>query len=573
MIKKIIISLSALTVASAVLYTTVSAVSDYSVSDLKNLGNALLGKGEIISEMDVTGDKTVDVFDLVAMRKTFTSTGEFSESSFSASQDNVKYMGRNYYDGKTAWLVQSGSAVEFTVNAKSAEVTIEGDYSVNSEEKYRPRYAVIVDGEIILDDILGEKSKIIKLFDGEISRTAEVKIIHLSEASNGAIGVSGIKTVSDASVPVVPAEKKDLKIEFIGDSITCAYGVEGKSASDQFTTATENFMKSYAYLTAQKLNADYSAVSYSGHGIISGYSNDGKRNTDSLVPPYYKNCGNLNDYAKPWNFTSDPNDVVVINLGTNDYSYVGKDFDARSQEFVDGYVEFLETVRECNPDAYIICTFGIMGGQEMYPLIEQAVDEFKEKNSDEKITAYESPVQNMADGYGADYHPSEITHKKNSYILADKICNAIGIESDQIGLDVAADAEYSISIDKNTNANASPYFSEYDKSYWINMVNGGTSDDSIEALISGISLKKGGKYRLTFNITTTDGEEIPVIIRNSDKSEIYFSDTFKGAGEKAPFEAEFTMDKNCDDAEIVFQVGGTDYYNVTLYNLRLEKIG
>lgn len=563
MIRKIVSAVSALLL-------TATAVS-YSAEDLKNLGDALLGKGGITSGMDLTGDNVVDVFDLVAMRQQFIQTGEFREMTFSATEENVKYTGRNYYDGKTAWLVQSGSAVEFTVNAKFAEVTIAGDYSINNDEKYRSRYAVIVDGEIIIDDVMSEKSRTIKLFEGSESRRAEVKIIHLSEANNGTIGVSEIKVSSDAPVPVTPAKEKDLAIEFIGDSITCAYGVEGKSASDQYTTKTENFMKSYAYLTAEKLGADYSAVSYSGHGIISGYSNDGNRNTSSLVPPYYKNCGNLSNYAKPWDFTKKSNDVVVINLGTNDYSYVSKDFDARSQEFTDGYEEFLETVRECNPDAYIICTFGIMGGQEMYPLIEQAVDNFSKKNSDSKIMVYKSPMQKADDGYGADYHPSEITQQKNAYILADKICNALGIESDQIGLDVAENAEYNLNIGEN--ANASPYFSEYDKSYWINMVNGGASDDAIEAVVSGINLRKNGKYRLTFNMTTTDGEEIPVLIRNRDKSETYFSDTFTGAGEKAPYSAEITIDKDCSDAEIVFQVGGTDYYNVTLYNLRLEKTG
>lgn len=566
MVKKILSAISAMAI-------TATAVS-YSPADLKGLGDALLGRGEITAGMDLTGDGVVDVFDLVAMRQQFIPTGEFKEMTFSATEENVKYTGRNYYDGKTAWLVQSGSAVEFTVNAKSAEITITGDYSINNDEKYKPRYAVMVDGEIILDDIMSEKSKTIELFKGEKSRTAEVKVIHLSEANNGTIGVSEIKTVSDAPVPVVPAKKKDLTIEFIGDSITCAYGVEGQSAYENFTTRTENFMKSYAYLTAEKLGADYSAVSYSGHGIISGYSNDGEINTDSLVPPYYKNCGNLKDYAKPWDFTGNPNDVVVINLGTNDYSYVSKDFDTRSQEYVDGYAEFLETVRECNPEAYIICTMGIMGGQEMYPLIEQAVKNFSEKTGDKKIMSYESPMQNFNDdGIGSDWHPSEVTQQKNAYILADKICNVLGMESDQIGLDVAADAEYDIVFDKSTNANAATYFSDYDKSYWINVVNGGTGDDSIEAVVSGIGLKKNGRYKLTFNITTTKGEEVPVLIRSRDKSKTYFSDTFVGAGDKTPYSTEITVDENCSDAEIVFQVGGTDSYNVTLYNLRLEKIG
>ena len=564
-------SLSAIATISAVMATAVYA-SGYTPADLKNLGNAILGKGEVTVEMDLTGDKIVDSFDLVAMRKQFASTGEFKESEIPVTEEYVKYTGRNYYDGESAWLVHSGSAVEFTVNAKSAEVTITGDYSINNDEKYRPRYAVIVDGEIIADVIMSEKTHTVKLFDEKNSRTVDVKIIHLSEANNGTVAVSGIKVVSDAVAPVVPAPEKDLRIEFIGDSITCAYGVEGKSAYENYTTATENFMKSYAYLTAQKLNADYSAVCYSGHGVVSGYSNDGEINTASLVPPYYKNYGNLTDYAKPWDFEKKPNDVVVINLGTNDSSYVDKDLDNRSQEFVDGYAEFLETIRECNPDAYIICTVGIMGAENEYPLIEQAIKDFKAKTGDEKVTSYKSPIQNQADGIGADWHPSEITQQKNAYILADKICNALGIESDQIGLDVAENAEYNLVFDKSTNSSASPYFSEYDKSFWINVVNGGTGSDSIEAVVSGIELKKGGKYRLTFEVSTTDGKEIPVIIRNADKTKTYFEDTFTGAGEKKSFDAEITAEENCKDAEFVLQVGGTDSYNATLYNLRLEKI-
>lgn len=573
MFKKMILSVSVLAVLSTAVYTTVSAVGKYSATDLKNLGDALLRRGKITADMDVTGDGNVDVFDLTAMRKTFATTGEFAESSHKVTEENVKYTGRDYYDGETAWLIQSGSAVEFTVNAKSAEVTIKGDYSVKNEEKYRPRYAVIVDGEIILDECISESEKVVKLFEGDSARTAEVKVIHLSEANNGAVGVSEIKTVSDSAVPVVPAPEKDLRIEFIGDSITCAYGVEGKSSSESFTTATENFMKSYAYLTAEKLNAEYSAVSYSGHGIISGYSSDGNINTDSLVPPYYKNYGSMPIYAKPWDFDKKPNDVVVINLGTNDSSYVSKDFDARKQEFTDGYIEFLNTVRECNPDAYIICTLGIMGGEDEYTLIEKAVEEFSKENSDKKVMCYKSPIQNTADGMGSDWHPSAVTQQKNAYILADKICNALGIESDQIGLDMASDATYSVVTDKSTNANASDYFSDYDKSYWVNTVNGGTADDSIEIVVSGVELKKDGKYRLTFNITTTDGEEIPIVVRSADKSEVYYSDTFVGAGEKAPYEAEFTADKSDKNAEFVLQIGGTDYYNVTLYNLRVEKIG
>lgn len=573
MAKKFLTAAVATAAASAIIGTVVvAAAKKYTASDLRGLGDALLGEAPVLEEHDVNTDGRVDVFDMTEMRKALTATGDYAENSFYATEDNVRYIGRNYFADNVTWLVQSGSAVEFTVNAKSAEVTIFGDGNIESAPDYRPRYAVIVDDEIILDETMSEESKTIQLFSGETAKTAKVKIIHLSEANNGTIGVSEIKVNSNAAVPVAPTMPKELQIEFIGDSITCAYGVEGASSGEPFKTTTENFMKSYAYLTAEKLGADYSAVCYSGHGIISGYTS-GDKNTDSLVPPYYEMIGKSSDYAKPWDFSKRKNDVVVINLGTNDATYIDKDFDTRSPEFVESYEDFLEMVRKNNPDAYIICTLGTMGCTAEYPLIEEAVANFKANSGDERVMCYLSATQTAADGYGSDWHPTAVTQQKSAYVLADKICQVLGIESDQIGLDMAADAVYDISIDKSTGANAATYFSDYDKSFWINMVDGGPSAESIEAVISGIELKKDGKYRLTFQCTTTAGKELPVIIRSSDKSEVYFSDTFVGDGEKTPFEAEFTAPLSDKSADIILQVGGTNYYNVTLYNLRLEKIG
>ena len=187
-----------------------------------------------------------------------------------------------------------------------------GDGSVNSEDAYKPRYAVILDGEVIKDSLMSKSSETIKVFESKSSKKATVKVILLSEGAMGAVGVSNISVTSEYTNPIKPVPKKELSIEFIGDSITCAYGVEGKSSSESFKTSTENFMKSYAYLTAKQLNADYSAVSYSGHGIISGYTSSNKRVTESLIPDYYGLINKNSDYAYEWDFKSHPNDVVVI---------------------------------------------------------------------------------------------------------------------------------------------------------------------------------------------------------------------------------------------------------------------
>jgi len=548
--------------------SNVTIQNDLSVLDMKNF---LLGKEDLVAEADINADGILNVFDLVSLKQDLfkqpDDTGELVTANYSATADNVKLIGRNLVKNDITWLVQSGSAVEFEITGTSAEIQLAGDGAVYSDEKYRPRYAVLVDGEVLTDSLMSTEKETIILFEGESSRKATVKVIHLSEANNGAIGVSNISVTSSAKKPVVPVAKKDLSIEFIGDSITCAYGVEGETQYEPFSTSTENFMKSYAYLTAQQLNADYSAVCYSGHGIISGYTTD-EKNTDSLVPDCYNLVGKSYDYATEWDFESNPNDVVVINLGTNDSSYLSLDFEARSGDFVDGYVSFLKDLRDKNPNAYIICTVGTMGGEDVYGLIEQAIGIYKSETEDTNVMGYLSATQNMANGLGADWHPSVITQQESAYVLADKICEVLGMESSKIGLDFTADSPYDVVINEEAGANAS-FFVAYDKSFWINMVGGGTQASDIKACISDIDLKTG-EYRLEFNCKTGISKNIPFSLQND--TEVYYSDSVDSELDDQLYSAIFTVTENADDCEIVFNIGGSDYYSVTLANIRLVKL-
>lgn len=563
---------AAIVFSASILSLQSNAMTLYTSSDANLLNDYVIGKNDGISK-DINNDGLSDVFDMVQLRKYMTaSTGKFSVQNYQATEDNVKLTGRNLRKSDITWLTQSGSSSEFVLNGKSAQITIAGDDGINNGENYRPRYAVYINDVLLTDSIMSTNEKTIQLFDNEKSASVKVKVILLSEAMYGAVGIKNISVNTDSNIPIMPVQKKNLSIEFIGDSITCAYGVEGLSNSDSFKTTTENFTKSYAYLTAQKLNADYSAVSYSGHGIISGYTSSGDKNTESLIPPCYGLVSKFKDYSVDWDFSKHKNDVVVINLGTNDSSYVtASDKEKRSEEFIAGYVSFLKTVREKNPDSYIICTLGTMGCDEVYALVEKSVAQYSTAANDKKIMSYHSVTQNASDGYGSDWHPSAVTQQNSAYVLADKICQVLGIESDQVGLNVVADAKYDVKIDSNMGGNAASYVG-YDKSFWINMVSGGKSPEAIEAVLSEFSLKKGGKYRLEFDYTSTVDATVPVIIRNSTKSAEFFKDEISAVSSKAHYSKEFVCSGSTADAEIVFQLGGKDYYNVTLSNIKLVKI-
>ena len=484
--------------------------------------------------------------------------------TFTPKEDIVKIIGRFYQKEDITWIVQSGSSIEFYATGLSSEVILVGGSSIYNDPNYRTRFGVYIDDKNILDTIMGEEELPVELFKGSSEKKVKVKVMLLSEANNGGIGIKTININSCNERPINPTEKKKLSIEFIGDSITAGYGVEGANQYENFKTTTENFSKSYAYLTAQKLDADYSVVCYSGHGIVSGYST-GEKNSEALVPEVYTRISKNDDYPGEWDFDNHSYDVVVINLGTNDLNYIKAAPEKRNDEFIQEYANFLSLIREKNPKSYIICTVGIMGGgEEIYPLIARAVDLI----GDKKISSYESNVQNMNDGLGSDWHPSLITQTYNSYVLSDKICNAIGIESDQVGLDVASNSVYDVSKNEDNGANMS-FWVGYDKSFWINTVLGGKEPTDIEATCSGIQLKKGGVYLLEFEYTSTKDGEIPVIIRGKKE---YFKDSIKSTSEKVKYSEEINIEENDNNAEIVYQLGGLDSFGFTLTNIKLTKI-
>ena len=352
-------------------------------------------------------------------------TVEFRELTVSPTEENARPISRTCTIDGVTWLPQSGSALEFVATGTHLSLEMVGDDAVWYEKNFSPRFAVLVDGEVVLDDTMNEPACTIEVFSSESSRSAVVEVMHLSEANEGVVGVRSITIESDAAVPIKPTSPKDLSIEFIGDSITCGYGVEATSVYEPFMTTTQNFMKSYAYLTARALDADYGTACYSGYGIISGWSGDGQRNESMTLPPIYDLVSQ--EFDQPWDFSTHDYDVVVINLGTNDFSYTWTD-ESRMQEFAFGYESFLEQVRERNPKSYLICTLGTMGCQELYPYVEQAVASFKEQTGDERVMCYLSDqIDYETDGAGTSGHPNAITQQKSADKLVEVIRDALNL--------------------------------------------------------------------------------------------------------------------------------------------------
>ncbi|WP_172197048.1 SGNH/GDSL hydrolase family protein [Saccharibacillus qingshengii] len=332
---------------------------------------------------------------------------------FQAAGAPVKKIGRTHEYNGALWLALSGSGAEFTFYGKKAEVTLKGDSTAQGTGNFA-RFGIDVNGVRVIDDRMDQIRKTYTVFDSGTDEQVTIRIVKLSEAAMSTVGIETIGVEAEEGIRPTPDKRR--KIEFIGDSITCGYGIDDESGVQAFSTDTEDAARAYAYLTAQALDADYSLVAYSGYGIISGYTENDAKLLTHLIPDYYEKWaksegrpeGELEPLTIDWDFAQFVPDLIVVNLGTNDDSYT-RDVPDRQEEFGRQYVRFLEQVRSRNAQSDILCTLGMMGDR-LYPHIEQAVRRYNEQTGDARVFLMKFDVQQAENGSASDGHPSPKTH-------------------------------------------------------------------------------------------------------------------------------------------------------------------
>lgn len=342
------------------------------------------------------------------------------------TNENVKILGRTKTLDDILYINYSCSGIEFEFTGSKLDVTLYSNCG-NYENDFKAHAAVFInDSEVpskrfVIDSV--EKSY--TLYESEKPENVKIKLLKMSEAAFAKLGIKEL-TIYDFQ-DIKKTKDNPRKIEFIGDSITCGYGNEGKLDIDVFKTSQENPWLAYASKTARKLNADYNLVSWSGIGIISSYTEEEVPNDELLMPKLYKYTDMdldkihgipQSDY-EVWDNSRFVPDLIVINLGTNDSSYT-KNIKERVDCFENGYLKFLSQVRQANPSSTILCILGVMG-DDLYPSVEKCVSCFSQEFHDDNIYSIHLTPQDEADGIGTDSHPSLPTHDKLSIKLAEKI--------------------------------------------------------------------------------------------------------------------------------------------------------
>ena len=218
-----------------------------------------------------------------------------------------------------------------------------------------------VDGSNTVVEIWEGKPVTPATLDGFGNGRHHLMLFKRSEANAGMVHFRGVELDAGEKAWAPPAPVYQLRMEFIGDSITVGACNED-GASDQWDNRrTHNCAFSFATLTAEAFDADYRNIAVSGMGIATGWvPMKAGEIWDRLHPDTNSPPINLSVWT--------PN-VVFVNFGENDDSFPrahGQPFPAG---FTDGYVALIHAIRSAYPGARIVLLRGGMfGGAQSGPL-------------------------------------------------------------------------------------------------------------------------------------------------------------------------------------------------------------
>jgi lysophospholipase L1-like esterase len=319
------------------------------------------------------------------------------------------------YPGASIRVRLSGSALEFLYADQGAG----GERSTNY-------FAVTIDGApptlLALDpkrtsyriaENLGAGEHVVELF----KRTESSQVRNTADGQGKFLGFR----VPKGATLLPPAARRH-RVEFIGDSITCGYGADLSTEHPEnyrYSSKNADAYASWAALTARELDADLMLVAYSGRGV---YRNFASSAGEPMPELYLRTLPD--DESSFWDFRVFDPEVVVVNLGTNDFSPGGVD----RKRFREAYARFLASLRMRYPKVPLIVTIGPMlsdsfpAGEKAWTNIQADIASvLEERRRAGERNTHLLTIEPQTAPFGEDWHPTAAEHR----FMAQKVTELI----------------------------------------------------------------------------------------------------------------------------------------------------
>lgn len=318
---------------------------------------------------------------------------------------HIQYFGRfDRSDAKRPRFDWPGCAIQAKFTGPSVAVRLGGGEN---------DFNVFVDGTALPKLAMAAGKTEYSLATGLAAGEHTLLLAKRTEGYYGAVTFEGL-VLADGQALAAPPERPSQRILFIGDSFTVGYGADATSLQCASLRPWDNNWLAYGPVTARALGAEYSVQAISGLGMAHNY-NDASPLSKEPLPFFFDRT--LTGSAQPkWNFAAWIPHLVVVALGTNDFSTAVKPSQA---QYAAAYKDFLQRIRGYYPAADILClTYAVDDFQK--PYVDALVKEVN-AGGDAKVHRAHMPALDAAKELGCDWHPNVAGHKKYSDALLPEV--------------------------------------------------------------------------------------------------------------------------------------------------------
>lgn len=274
-------------------------------------------------------------------------------------------------------------------------------------------YEIEIDGKI--DTVISIGSAKDFIFKKNLSAQVHTVRIHLRSENHYDAGIfSGLYLANGKQLSSPPA-KPNRKIEFIGDSYTAGYGIESTNrtcSSGQLNEHT-NANRAFPRLVTESFHAQSIILGWSGAGMVRNYGESSKRSSAPFPAHYDQTLGEVGGGAK-WDYSKWIPELVVICLGTNDYSTTPNPDDSM---YIGDYHKFITRVLTNYPGVPVLCVSTGEGSFENN--VKKVVTEEHSTFNHPKV--YFAKYPGSLENSGCDWHPSINDNVKVAAALVDTI--------------------------------------------------------------------------------------------------------------------------------------------------------
>jgi lysophospholipase L1-like esterase len=329
-------------------------------------------------------------------------------------KDQIYFQGRIFWEEDMAVLGYTNSS--FTVHFKGTKISALLRTGVNEEVNY-PAVRVYVDGaeypNMLKEIILEKREEEFVLAEFPEAGEHTVRVVKITEAGMSYVGFAAL-SVEGELLP--PEEDNRTKALFIGDSITCGYGVLGAPESE-YTIREEDGELSYSAVLARAMNWNAEWVSVSGHGMFVEYTGD----PENILPREFPYTNWFYNKERREDYSRFQPDMIIVNLGTNDSGPMAENPLLRGG-FKSRYESFLYTLRLAFPKAKIVCVMGTLA-TGVYPYVQEVIDKVLADGLMTDVYGLELPYHDVEHDGVASGHPTAITHEKDAKRIEEFIRN------------------------------------------------------------------------------------------------------------------------------------------------------